>query len=228
MVLSMKVAVLYSGGKDSTYTLWVALQQFEEVKIISVLSKDDSYLYHYQKDLVLNALEEAIDIPIKKVNIEDREKELDDLEQAIKEMHVDGILIGGLLSEYQRVRFNDIAQRLDIPCYAPLWRKDQELLLRDIQKHFTVIFSTIASMGFKKEDLGQILDEKMLERILSLNINAGLSIGGEGGEYETLVLDAPFYKRKIVIDQATKEWDETKLFGYYRIEKLHTEKKEKN
>ena len=134
-------------------------------------------------------------------------------------------MIGGLLSEYQRVRFNDVARRIGIPCYAPLWRKDQELLLREIQKHFTVIFSTIASMGFKKEDLGRKLDEQMLERILSLNKHSGLSIGGEGGEYETMVLDAPFYKKKVVIDQAVKEWDEGKLFGYYRIEELHSEEK---
>lgn len=221
----MKVAVLYSGGKDSTYALWTSLHQYEEVKLISVLSKDDSYLYHYQKIHILNALEDAIGIPIKKVIIEDKEKELDDLEQGIKDIQVEAIVIGGLLSEYQRVRFNDVAKRIGIPCYAPLWRKDQELLLRDIQKHFTVIFSTIASMGFKKEDLGKILDEKMLKRIMKLNISSGLSVGGEGGEYETLVLDAPFYKKKIIIDQVTKEWDEGKLFGYYRIKKLHSEEK---
>ena len=94
----MKVAVLYSGGKDSTYTLWIALQQYEDVQLVSVLSKDDSYLYHYQKEQVLKILEEAICIPIKIVNITDPNKELDDLEQAIKEMQVDAILIGGLLS----------------------------------------------------------------------------------------------------------------------------------
>ena len=221
----MKVAVLYSGGKDSTYTLWIALQQYEEVKIISVLSAEDSYLYHYQKEKVINALAEAIGKPITIVTITKEEDELDKLEKSIKDSNVEAILIGGLLSEYQRIKFNDVAKRLNIPCFAPLWRKDHSLLLQDLMKHFTVIFSTIASMGFTRTDLGRKLDQKMYERIMSLHQNYGLSIGGEGGEYETLVLDAPFYQKKIIIQEAEGEWDETKLFGYYRIEKMRFETK---
>lgn len=221
----MKVAVLFSGGKDSTYTLWLALQQYEEVKLVSVLSAEDSYLYHYQKETLLKGLEEAIGLPITIVTVPQPEEELNVLEKAIRELNVEAILIGGLLSEYQRVRFNDVASRLQIPCYAPLWRKDHKLLLQDLRKHFTVIFSTIASMGFTKQDLGRVLDEEMYTRIVELNTKYGLSIGGEGGEYETLVLDAPFYKKKLVIEEAVKEWEESKLFGYYRIKKLHTEAK---
>jgi diphthamide synthase (EF-2-diphthine--ammonia ligase) len=80
-------------------------------------------------------------------------------------------------------------------------------------------------MGFSKTDVGRLLDQHMLERIITLNQSSGLSIGGEGGEYESLVLDAPFFKKKIIVEEATVEWDETKFFGYYRIEKLRTEKK---
>ena len=221
----MKVAVLYSGGKDSTYTLWIALQQYEEVKIISVLSAEDSYLYHYQKEKVLNALAEAMDTPITIVTIAKEEDELDKLEKSIKDLQVEAILIGGLLSEYQRMKFNEVAKRLNIPCYAPLWRKDHSLLLQDLLKHFTVLFSTIASMGFTRTDLGRKLDQEMYDRILSLHQKYGLSIGGEGVEYETLVLDAPFYKKRIIIEEAAKEWDESKLFGYYRIEKMRLESK---
>ena len=221
----MKVAVLYSGGKDSTYTLWIALQQYEEVKIISVLSADDSYLYHYQKEQIIKTLEEAIGIPITILSINKGEDELDSLEQSIKSLEVEAILIGGLLSEYQRMRFNEFAKRLNIPCFAPLWRKDHSMLLKDLAKHFTVIFSTVASMGLTKKDLGRALDQQMFDRLIELHKTSGLSIGGEGGEYETLVLDAPFYKKKIYIEEAKQEWTETQLFGYYRIEKLRLEEK---
>ena len=221
----MKVVVLYSGGKDSTYTLWMALQQYEEVKILSVLSTEDSYLYHYQKETVVKALEEAIGIPITVVTIDSSEDDLDKLEKAVFSLKVEALLIGGLLSEYQRTKFNEIAKRVGIPCFAPLWRKDHSLLLRDLLKHFTVIFSTIASMGFTKKDLGRTLDQSFLERIEILHKDYGLSIGGEGGEYETLVLDAPFYKKKIIIEKAIPEWNETKLFGYLKIDKLRLEPK---
>ena len=221
----MKVAVLYSGGKDSTYTLWMALQQYEEVKILSVLSTEDSYLYHYQKETVIKALEEAINMPITVVTIDQSEDDLDKLEKAVFSLNVEALLIGGLLSEYQRMKFNEVAKRIGIPCFAPLWRKDHSLLMQDLLKHFTVTFSTIASMGFTKSDLGRVLDEEMYNRIVELNTNFGLSIVGEGGEYETLVLDAPFYRKKIIIEVAVPEWDEAKLFGYLKIEKLRLEPK---
>lgn len=221
----MKVAVLFSGGKDSTYSLWIALQQFEEVKLISVLSAEESFLYHYQKEHIIKGLEEAIGVPITIVTVQSEEKELDQLEKAVKNLRVDAIVIGGLLSEYQRIKFNEVARRCEIPCFAPLWRKDHTLLLQDIEKHFEVIFSTIASMGFSEQDLGRKLDQEMLNRLQKLHERDGLSIGGEGGEYETLVLDAPFYKKKLVIDEMKKEWNEAKLFGYCRIMKVHTEEK---
>lgn len=221
----MKVAVLFSGGKDSTYTLWIALQQYEEVKLISVLSAEESFLYHYQKEHIIHGLEEAIGLPITIVTVKNEIKELYQLEEAVKKLQVEAILIGGLLSEYQRVKFNEVARRCGIPCFAPLWRKDHILLLQDIEKHFEVIFSTVASMGLSDKDLGRKLDQKMLDRLIKLHEKDGLSIGGEGGEYETLVLDAPFYKRRLVIDEMKKEWNEAKLFGYCRIEKVYTEEK---
>ena len=103
----------------------------------------------------------------------------------------------GLLSEYQRTRFNEVALRLHIPCFAPLWRKDSKLLLKDIENHFQVILTTIAAMGFEKEDLGRKLDQNMLIRLEDLHTRYGVSLTGEGGEYESLVLDAPFYKKRI-------------------------------
>jgi ABC transporter with metal-binding/Fe-S-binding domain ATP-binding protein len=219
-VIQLKVAVLFSGGKDSTYTLWIALHQYSVKAILTVLSSEESYLYHYQKEDIANALAEAIDIPMLIVKAKNEREEFNNICNTLRELKVEALLIGGLLSEFQRNKFNEIAKQVEIPCFAPLWRKDHKLLLQDLKNYFHVIFTTVASMGFNESDIGKKLDDNMFKRLNQLNRNYGVSIGGEGGEYETLVLDAPFYKKKIVIENAEVIWDETKSFGYYKINKL--------
>ena len=216
----MKVTVLFSGGKDSTYSLWIALQQYEVKGIITVISSDESYLYHYQKTEIANTLANAIGIPMTIVKAETSSEEYETMLSALQKMNVEALIIGGLLSEFQRVKFNALAQVLNIPCFAPLWRKDHKLLLQELKTHFHVIFTTVASMGFNEKDIGRKLDDKMLNRLINLHNKYGVSLAGEGGEYETLVLDAPFYKKKIVVEESTIEWNEPKSFGYYRIDKL--------
>jgi ABC transporter with metal-binding/Fe-S-binding domain ATP-binding protein len=221
----VKVCVLFSGGKDSTYTLWLALHQYNVKYLVTVLSKKDSFLYHYQQKKIAQTLADAIRIPLKLVEISPKEDELDKLEEVVKSLEIEAICIGGLLSEYQRTRFNDVALRLSIPCFTPLWRKDQLSIVKELANQFTVMITTISSMGFTVDDLGRIIDQQMVQRLINLNKNFGISIGGEGGEYETLVLDAPFYKKRIVIEESKKEWDETKFYGYIKISKLRTKDK---
>jgi len=223
----MKVAVLYSGGKDSTYTLWIAQQQWEVVALITVLSGEESYLYQYQRAEIATVMAEAVGLPLKIVTITDKDEvdELGPVITVLEKLKVQALCIGGLLSEFQRMKFNNIAQAVNIPCFAPIWRKDQTLLLQDIERYFTVIFTTVAAMGFTQQDIGQVLDQKMLAHVQQLSSKFGVSIGGEGGEYETMVLDAPFYKKKIVLDEVEIHWDDTKYFGTLHIRKLHLEDK---
>ena len=90
----MKVCVLFSGGKDSTYTLWLALHQFNVKFIVTVLSTEESFLYHYQKENVVQTLADAIGIPFKIVKISPEEDELNELEKAIKSLYIEAICIG--------------------------------------------------------------------------------------------------------------------------------------
>ncbi|MDI6691181.1 MAG: TIGR00289 family protein, partial [Candidatus Bathyarchaeota archaeon] len=51
----------------------------------------------------------------------------------------------------------------------------------------------------------------------------GVSVVGEGGEYETLVLDAPFFKKRIRIVEAEKVWKNQS--GYLLVTKAELENK---
>jgi predicted ATP pyrophosphatase (TIGR00289 family) len=223
----MKVGVLVSGGKDSTLTLWLALHQYNVTNLIIVLSIKESTLFQHQTRSYIEAYSEAVQIPVKIIEVTDEEKELIELEKGIKELDVEAILIGGLLSEYQRFKFNSVALNLGIPCYAPIWRKNQKMLLEEMKSHdFKIILSLVAGLGFEKSDVGVEIDDQQLKRLEQLEKKYGLSIGGEGGEYETLVLDAPFFKKKIELTEKEVIFDEIRSMGFLQIKKVHVIGKE--
>jgi ABC transporter with metal-binding/Fe-S-binding domain ATP-binding protein len=223
----MKVGVLVSGGKDSTLTLWLALHQYNVTNLITVLSIKESTLFQHQTRSYIEAYSEAVQIPVKIIEVTDEEKELIELEKGIKELDVEAILIGGLLSEYQRFKFNSVALNLGIPCYAPIWRKNQKMLLEEMKSHdFKIILSLVAGLGFEKSDVGVEIDDQQLKRLEQLEKKYGLSIGGEGGEYETLVLDAPFFKKKIELTEKEVIFDEIRSMGFLQIKKVHVIGKE--
>ncbi|MHA2105251.1 MAG: diphthine--ammonia ligase [Candidatus Hodarchaeales archaeon] len=223
----MKVGVLVSGGKDSTFTLWLALQQYDVTNLITVLSIKESTLFQYQTRSYIEAYSKAVQIPVKIIEVTDEEEELNELEKGIKELEVEAILIGGLLSEYQRFKFNSVAMNLGIPCYAPIWRKDQKKLLEEMKGHgFKIILSLVAGLGFKKRDVGAEINDQQLNRLEELDKKFGLSIGGEGGEYESLVLDAPFFKKKIELVEKEVIFDEIRSQGTLQIKKIQVIDKE--
>ncbi|MFW9929393.1 MAG: diphthine--ammonia ligase, partial [Candidatus Thorarchaeota archaeon] len=221
--IKMDVAVLVSGGKDSIFTTWLALHQYNIKSLITILSIKDSTLYQYQERMFVEALADAISIPIKILEISSEKDELILLEDALKNLNVNAFLVGGLLSEYQRFKFNSVGLHLGIPCFAPLWRKNQKELLEELVRHgFKIILSLVAGLGFMEDDLGKILTYDTIKRLENLNTKYGISIGGEGGEYETLVLNAPFYEKEIIIEAYYKRFDTIRSQGEIVYSSLKT------
>ena len=222
----MKVAVLASGGKDSTFSLWISQQQYEVTSLITVLSEEDSMLYQHQSEKFAFAYAEATGFPLKIVRCLGPEEEIISLISILKTLEVEAFVIGGLLSEYQRTKFNIVGIEAGIPCYAPLWRKDQRMLLTEIVNHgFEFILCKVAAYGFKKADLAKKVDMAMVQRLAELAQKNGVSVGGEGGEYESLVTDAPFFTRRIVLEGIEVVFDNIRSTGKVIVRNVRTEKK---
>jgi uncharacterized protein (TIGR00290 family) len=64
----------------------------------------------------------------------------------------------------------------------------------------------VAAGGMDESWLGRRFDKKMISDLKELNRKYRVHLAGEGGEYETLVLNAPFYSKKIKIIEARKIW----------------------
>lgn len=202
----MRLGVLFSGGKDSTYALFKAMEKNKILCLITVISKNkESYMFHTPNIELAELQAESMNIPIiQKITEGIKEGELDDLKEAIKEakekFKIEGIITGAVESVYQSSRIQKICDELDLVCVNPLWKKDQEELLKELlENKFKVIISGIFAYPLTEEWLGKELDEKLIKELVKLREKYKISPSGEGGEIETTVLDAPIFKKKIVI-----------------------------
>lgn len=202
----MRLGVLFSGGKDSSYALLKAEEKEQVVCLISIISKNkESYMFHTPNIEITKLQSEATGLPIVQIFTEGKkEEELKDLkkaiEKAVKEFKIEGIVTGAVESVYQAERIQKICSDLDIWCFNPLWKKDQEELLKEIlENKFKVIISGVFAYPLDERWLGKEIDEKTIKELVKLKEKYSISPSGEGGEIETTVLDAPFFKKRIEI-----------------------------
>lgn len=223
----MRVAVLATGGKDSTLALHRVLNRGYKVAFLVCMIplRENSYMFHYPNIRLIDLFAEAVKIPLVKGETSGvKELELEDLKRLIAKLNVEGLVSGAIASKYQKIRIEQICKQLNLECITPLWMEDPQDILREIlELKFEVIITGVYAYGFNIEWLGRKIDEETANSLIELNRQYGVSIVGEGGEYETLVLDAPFFKKKIKIVEAEKIWKNQR--GYFLVKKATLENK---
>jgi len=127
--------------------------------------------------------------------------EVEDLFELLKEVvrrfpEVDAVCSGSILSNYQRLRVESVCRRLNLTSLAFLWqRSQQEVLASMLDAGLDAVLVKIAAMGLSPEMLGKSLTE-LQGKLEALNEDFGFHVCGEGGEYETVTLDCPLFKKK--------------------------------
>ena len=226
---------LFSGGKDSSWALYQALEAGHPVeRLVTVHPEGDSYMYHVPATRLAELAAESIGIELVAVEPEDfqaasatdsgaqGDAELEPLEAALERLDTDidggitGITAGAVESEYQTSRIQAMADRLDAELFAPLWQRDPRTLAEAmLDAGFEIRIIQVAAHGLDESWLGRTLDAGTIAELETLNDEYGVHILGEGGEFETLVTDGPHMDRKIELDYTT-EWDGTR--GRLRID----------
>jgi predicted ATP pyrophosphatase (TIGR00289 family) len=206
----LRVAVLATGGKDSALALYQAMIDDHEIAYLVTMIplREDSWMFHYPNIHLADLFAEAVEIPIVKAETSaSKEEEVKDLKKLVSKLDVEGLVSGGIASQYQKTRIDKMCNELGLKSITPLWHMDQQEILKRILKlRFEVIIIGVYALGFDKEWLGRRIDEEAVNDLTSLEERYGVSLVGEGGEYETLVLDAPFFKKRIKIVKAEKVW----------------------
>ena len=223
----MRVAVLATGGKDSVLALYHVLNEDCDVRCLATMipQREDSWMFHYPNIRLVDLFAEAVELPLVKAETSGvKEEEVEDLKRLIETLDVEGIVSGAIASNYQKTRLEGICKQLKLKCIAPLWHRNPLDVLKEIlDLKFEVIITGVYAYGFSPEWLGRRIDEGAVADLMELNRRYGVSLVGEGGEYETLVLDAPFFKRRIETVEAEEIWKNQN--GYFQIVKAELKSK---
>ena len=207
MFFFMKLGVLFSGGKDSTYSAWLVKQKGHELAcLISVFSENpDSYMFHTPSIESVKQQAKAMGIPllVQKTKGE-KEKELEDLEKVIKEAkekyHIEGVVSGALASNYQKSRIGNICKKLNLKSITPLWHKNEIDYLNElVNNKFKIIITGVAAYPLDEKWIGREINDKFIQDAKKLHEKYKIHPAGEGGEFETFVLNCPLFKAPLKI-----------------------------
>ncbi|XP_046802087.1 uncharacterized protein LOC111689730 [Lucilia cuprina] len=247
----MRVVAMVSGGKDSCYNMMQCVAEGHEIVALANLHpKDrdelDSFMYQTVGHMGIEILAKAMGLPLYRQETKGKSTqtgkqyvptdndEVEDLYNLLalckEEVQAEAVAVGAILSDYQRVRVENVCSRLNLVSLAYLWRRDQTELLQemiDCQVHAILI--KVATLGLVPDrHLGKSLRE-IQPHLIKMRDKYGLNVCGEGGEYETFTLDCPLFKQRIVVDDiqtVISSADPICPVGYINFTKLSLQPKE--
>ncbi len=199
----MRLGVLFSGGKDSTYAAYLAKQHSHKlICLITILSENkDSYMFQYVSKNNIEKQAKKMKLPVVFQETKgEKEKELIDLEKSIKtakeKYQIEGIVTGALASNYQASRIQKICGLNNLICINPLWGIEVEKYWDKLIKNkFKVKIVKVAADGLTNEWIGKIIDKKNLEKLKKLSKKFRFDLRFEGGEAETEIVNCPLFKK---------------------------------
>ncbi|HKM09602.1 MAG TPA: diphthine--ammonia ligase [Candidatus Methanomethylophilaceae archaeon] len=204
----MRLASLFSGGKDSVFSMYLAVQSGFEVPYIVSINPvgGSSWIFHVPNIDKVPAMAEAMGREhVEGTTDGTEEGDLEGLMNALSGLDIDGVVMGAVWSDYQMDRVNRICGELGLKVFAPLWRKDQEMMIREIvDSGIKVEIIGYYAEGFGPEWLGRTIDQDTIADLEDLNKRYSISVMGEGGEYETFVTDSPLHKYPLLITDSKK------------------------
>ncbi len=207
----MRLASLYSGGKDSSFSLYVAEQMGHDIPyLVNVVPEDKaSWIFHTPNLNVVPAIAEAMGKElILGRSTGEEDSDMEGLRQALDGLDIDGIVTGAVWSDYQWDRMNIVCSDLGLRFFAPMWRKDQDYLMEQmIDAGVEAVIVGCYAEGFDESWLGRPLNHETLADLRKLRDKYGISIMGEGGEYESLTLNSPSFRYPLKIAGSRKEWN---------------------
>jgi len=212
----MKLACLFSGGKDSTYAIHLAKKQGHEIVcLLSAFAKsDESHLLHHPNLKWTKLQSKSMKIP--HLTISSSSDETNDelivleklLKNAIDEFKIEGLVHGGIKSKFQKEKFESLCRKLNLISVSPLWESEPKKYMNDlIESNFHFIMTTVSSDGLDDQWLGKLISKSDLKKLEILSDKFGFNLNFEGGEAETFVIDCPLFSNSIKINKFTKNWD---------------------
>jgi len=190
--------VSWSGGKDSCLACYEAmLQGYKVSHLVNFISKEFKRVsFHGTEAELIKLQSQAVGIPLlkKETTWDGYEQEFKEAVQSLIPNGVKGMIFGDIYLQGHKDWVEKVCGDLGIDAVEPLWGKNpEEILSKFIDSGFEAV---IVSAQYKFIDeywIGHRVDESFMEYLKNKNID----ICGENGEYHTLVVNGPVFKRPI-------------------------------
>lgn len=195
------ISALVSTGKDSLYSVYL-LENFNYniSNFITINSENpDSFMYHTPAVALAESIAKLCGKPlISEDTAGEKESELSGLRRAIHDSvenyKVQGISSGAIRSNYQRNRLLLLCEEFGLSLHSPLWQCSEEAYAKSLLKFgFEIMIVRASAEGLGANDVGRLYDSDFIDNLKKMN----LSLVGEGGEFETLVLNCPLYSERL-------------------------------
>jgi len=196
----MAWAALTSGGKDSILSCQKAIDSGKVVRyMVTARPKNrDSYMFHSANLDAVPVIARVAGMEYVEIETQgNKEEELKDLEEGLTGLDIEGVIAGAVASQYQADRVKAITDRLSLALFTPLWHMDPETLLREVAGRLDAMIVVTAAEGLDSSFLGARFDDDLIRRLMRVAATRRIHLAGEGGEYESLTLNAPFYSRPV-------------------------------
>ena len=212
----MNLAALFSGGKDSTYSIYKAKQMGHDIKclITGIPKSVNSHLLHFPNIELTNLQSETLGIPqiTSTLDSDESSEEINMikilLEKAKVDFQIDGLVHGGISSEFQKKKFEKICKEDNLNIITPLWKTNpKEYMINLLNSNFKFILTSVSSDGLDETWLGKIISIDDVSLLSNLSSKHGFNLNFEGGEAETFVTDCPIYSHPIKINKSQTIWD---------------------
>jgi diphthine-ammonia ligase len=216
-------ACLFSGGKDSTLAIH-KVHSDKPVELLITMVSDNDFSYMFHKPNIGFSSMQADALGIRQVIYKtkgEKEKELEDIESSLVENGVTELVTGAVASVYQKERIEKICERLSIKAISPIWQIDPITELEELAKNYDVIITQVAAEGFDRSFLGARIDADLIKKLQKINERYRINMLFEGGEAESFVLDAPLFRKRIIITKTHVAWSGS--VGRYIIDEAELE-----
>ncbi len=219
----MRVAILFSGGKDSCQIISWALDNGHEIEcLISVKPKDTTaYLWHFPtvEWTILQA--EAMSMPmiLLKCDKIGSKEEAEELHKVFNKIKVDAVVLGGVGLQRTQIReVARVAKEHGIETIVPYGKfTSEQLLMEEINSGLNIVMTDVATDGLGIDWIGKTIDKNSINDLKARSKKFGFDILLEGGSGNTFVLDAPFFKKSIEFKSTEKIWDKATSSGYLKV-----------
>lgn len=213
----MKVVVSWSGGKDSCFALYKALNDgLEVVSLLTFMKSDEQSNFHGINAKLLEEQALALGLPLAKcvTNPDNYEEQFQKTLLQFKEKGVEGLVTGDIyeVSGHEERWLERMCREVDLKPIRPLWQGDTKQIYKDfIDAGFKATVVRTNPKALSDDYLGRELNEQFLEDIQKVG---GVDPCGEGGEYHTVMTDGPNFKNKINLIETEK----LNVDGFGRLE----------